>query len=66
MELYYGDNQAPTNKQNWIINPFAVTNLPELPLCVAVKFTEVTAEPAKQISFKSFKKQPKISANIFF
>ena len=56
MEHYYDDIQAPTNKQNWIIAPFAVTNLPELPLRVAVKFTEVTAEPANQISFHSFKK----------
>ena len=67
MEHYYGDVLAPTNKHHWIIDPFAVTNLPELPLRVAEEFTEMTAEPANQISFNSFKeKHPKISANIFF
>ena len=67
MEHYYGDVLTPTNKHHWIINPFSVTNLPELSLRVAEEFTEMTAEPANQISFNSFKeKQPKISANIFF
>ena len=67
MEHYYGDVLAPTNKHHWIIDPFAVTNLPELPLGVAEEFTEMTAEPANQISFNSFKeKHAKISANIFF
>ena len=67
MEHYYGDVLAPTNKHRWIIHPFAVTNMPELPLRVAKEFTEMTAEPANQISFNSFKeKHPKILANIFF
>ena len=66
-EHYYGDVLAPTNKHHWIIDPFAVINLPELPLHVTEEFTEMTAEPANQISFNSFKeKHPKISANIFF
>ena len=67
MEHYHGIVLAPTNKQDWIINLFAVTNLPELPLRVAEDSTEMTAEPAHQSSFNSFKeKHPKISANIFF
>ena len=67
MEHYYGDVLAPTNKHHWIINPFAITNLPELPLRVGEEFTEMMAEPANQSSFNSFKeKHPKISANIFF
>ena len=56
MERYYNDIQAPTNRENWIIDSFAVINLPELPLCVAKKFTEVTAEPANRISFNCVKK----------
>ena len=35
MEHYYGDVLAPTDKHHWIIDPFAVINLPELPLRVA-------------------------------
>ena len=57
MEHYYGNVLAPTIKQDWIIDLFAVTNLPELPLCVAEEFTEMTAEPASQISFNSFKEK---------
>ena len=64
---YYGGIQTPTNKQNWVINRFAVTNLPELPLRVAEEFTEMTAESANRISFNSFKeKHPKVSPNILF
>ena len=63
MVMFY----SPTIKPDWIIDLFAVTNLPELPLCVTEEFTEMTAEPASQISFNSFKeKHPKISANINF
>ena len=67
MEHHYGNIQAPTNKHHWIIDTFAVANLPELPLRAAEKFTEMTAEPANGISFNSFKeKDPKVSENIFF
>ena len=67
MEHYYGDVLAPTNKLDWIIYPFAVTNLLLLSLRVAEEFTKMTAEPANRISFNSFKeKHPKLSANIFF
>ena len=48
MEHCYGDVLPPTNKHHWIIDPFAVINLPELPLRVT---EELTAEPANQISF---------------
>ena len=41
MEHYYGDVLASTSKHHWIIDPFAVTNLPELPLRVAEEFTEI-------------------------
>ena len=67
MEHYYGDFLAPINKHHWIIDPFAVINLPKLPLRVAEEFAKMMAEPANQISFNSFKeKHPKISANYFF
>ena len=67
MEHYYGDVLTPSNELDWIIDPFAVTNLPELPLRVAEECTEMTAEPTNRISFNSFKeKHPKVSANIFF
>ena len=67
MEHYYGDVLAPSNKLDWIIDPFAVTNMLELPFRVAEEFTEMTAEPANRISFNSFKeKHPKLSANIFW
>ena len=54
MEHCYGNVLAPTIEQNRIINLFAVTNLLELPLRVTKEFTEMTAEPASQISFNSF------------
>ena len=66
MEHYYHDIQAPTNKQNWIIDSFAVTNLPELPIRVAKKFTEVTAEPANRISFNCPKKNTQKYQRTFF
>ena len=67
MEHYYGNVLAPTIKQSWIIDLLAVTNLLEIPLPVTEEFTEMTAEPASQISFNSFKeKHPQISANINF
>ena len=67
VEHYYGDDLAPTNKYQWITDLFAVTNLPELPFRVAEEFKEMTAKPANQISFNSFKeKHLEISANNFF
>ena len=67
MEHYYGNVLAPTIKQDWIIDIFAVINLLELPLHVTDEFTKMTTQPASQISFNSIKeKHPKISANINF
>ena len=40
MEYYYGDVLAPSDKLDWIIDPFAVTKLPELPLRIAEEFTK--------------------------
>ena len=54
MEHYYGNILAPTIEQDRIINLFAVSNLPQLPLRVTKEFT---AEPASQISFNSFKEK---------
>ena len=57
----------PTNKQDWMIDPFAVTNFPELPLRVAEKLMDMTTEASNRLSFESFrKKHPTLSANIYF
>ena len=67
MEHYYSNVVAPTTKQDWILDLFDVTNLVELPLRVTEEFMKMTAEPASQIPFSSFKeKHPKISTNINF
>ena len=56
----------PTNKQNWIIDLFAVTNFPELPMLVAVELMDMTAEASNCLSFISFKKKKHLtlSSNI--
>ena len=59
MEHYNGDVLTPSNELDWIIDPFAVTNLPELPLHVVEEFTETTAEPTNRISFNFFKNTQK-------
>ena len=64
---YYGDALLPTNENDWLIDPFAGTDLPQLPLLVAEKFMDITAETINRISFAPFKdKHPKGSANIQF
>ena len=64
---YYGDNLSPTNENDWIIDPFAGTDLPQLPLLVAEEFMDMTAEPTNRISFASFReKHPKDSVSIHF
>ena len=56
---------SPTNENDWIIDPFAGTDLPQLLLLVAEKFMEITVEPTNLISMASFiEKHPKDSANI--
>ena len=64
---YYGDDLSPTNENDWIIDPFAGTDLPQLPLLVAEEFMDMTAEPTNRISFASFReKHPKDSVSIHF
>ena len=64
---YYGETLESTNENDWIIDPFACKDLPQLPLHVAEEFMDMTAEATNRISFLSFKeKYPKDSANIHF
>ena len=64
---YYGETLVPTNENDWIIDPFAGTDLPQLPLHVAEEFMDMIAEATNRITFRSFKeKYPKDSANIHF
>ena len=32
LKQHYDDAITPTNKQDWMIDPFTVTNFPELPI----------------------------------
>ena len=67
LEQYYDVTIMPTNKQDWMIDPFGVTNFPELPLRVAEGLIDMTAEASNRLSFESFKKKhPTLSANIYF
>ena len=64
---HYVDALSPTNENNWIIDPFSGTDLPQLPHLVAEEFMEITAEPTNHISLVSFKeKHLKDSACIHF
>ena len=65
MEQYYGDVLAPTSKHHWIIDPFAVTNLPELPLCVAEEFTEIGLNLRTKFLSIRLKKTPKNISEYF-
>ena len=67
LEHYYDVAIMPTNKQDWMIDPFAVANFPELPLCVAEELMDLTSEASNRLSFESFKKKhPTLPANIYF
>ena len=61
---YDGETLASTNEINWIIDPFAGKDLPQLPLHVAEEFMDMAAEATNRITFASFKeKDPNDSAN---
>jgi len=63
----YGETLASTNENDWIIDSFAGTDLPQLPLHVAEEFMDMAAEATNHITFASIKeKYPKDSANIHF
>ena len=49
LEQYYDVAIMPTNKQDWMIDPFAVTNFPELPLRVAEELMDMTAEASNRL-----------------
>ena len=66
-EDYYGEVLTPSDKDDWILDPFVGTNLPHLPLHVTEEFMDMTTEVTNRISFASLKEQyPKDSANIHF
>ena len=48
LKHYYNDALIPTNKQDWMIDPFASSNFPDLPLQVEEKLIEMTAEASNQ------------------
>ena len=50
---YCGDALSPTNENDWIIDPFAGTELPQLPIHVAEEFIEITSKPTNHISLES-------------
>ena len=58
---------SSTNENDWTIDSFAGTDLPQLPLLVAEEFVKITAEPTNRISLASIEEiHPNISANIHF
>ena len=62
---YYGEDLLPTNENDWMIDLFAGTDLPQLPLLVAEELMDITTEPRNRLSFASFKeKHPKGFENI--
>ena len=64
-EDYYGEALTPSDENDWILRPFAGTDLPHLPLHVTEEFMDMTIEPANRTSFASLKEQyPKDFANI--
>ena len=66
-EDYYGENLTPSDENDWILDPFAGTDLPHLPLYVTENFMDMTIEATNRISFASLKEQyPKDSASIHF
>ena len=66
-EDHYGKVLTPSHKDDWILDPFADTDLPHLPLHVAEEFMNMTTKVTNRISFASLKEQyPNDSANIHF
>ena len=66
-EDYYGEALTPSDENDWILNPFADTDLPHLPLHVTEEFMDMTTEATNHIFFASLKEQyPKDSTNIPF
>ena len=64
---YYDVAIMPTNKKDWMIDPFAVTSFSELLLNVVKELMDMTAEASNRLSFESFKKKhPTLSVNIYF
>ena len=64
-EDYYVEALTPSDVNDWILHPFAGTDLPHLPLHVTEEFIDMTIEATNRTSFASLKEQyPKDSANI--
>ena len=53
---HYGDALSATNENDWIIDPFSGTDLPQLLLLVTEKFVEIMAEPTNHIFWRPSKK----------
>ena len=55
-EDHYGKVLTPSHKDDWILDPFAGTDLPHLPLHVAEEFMNMTTKVTNRISFCFFKR----------
>ena len=63
----YGEALPPSDENAWILDPFAGTDLPHLPLHVTEEFMDMTIEATNCNSFASLKEQySKDSGNIHF
>ena len=66
-EDYYGEALTPSDENDWILDPFAGTDLPHLPLHVTEEFMDMTTVATNRISFACLKEQYlKDFANIHF
>ncbi|CAK8690395.1 unnamed protein product [Clavelina lepadiformis] len=45
---YYGESLTPNSQNDWIIDPFAGKDLPQIPIHVAEQFMDMTPEAANQ------------------
>ena len=56
-EDYYGEDLTPSDENYWILDPFAGTDLPHLPLHITEEFMDMTTEATNRISFATLKEQ---------
>ena len=54
-EDYYGEDLTPSDENDWILDPFAGTDLPHLPLYVTEKFMDMTTEATNFIFLRFLK-----------
>ena len=53
---YYGESLTSNSQNDWIIDPFAGKDLPQLPIHVAEQFMGMTTEAENHISSRPSKK----------